>query len=131
MVGIIILTVVLYALLAGPTENALLSILPVWAAHLLANLLYFGLLPLAALAWLAENMASVLIGEFILTNQRIWIRGSPYAWSQGETQLDDIASLTWRRDAVFIRQKSTRNLQVHMFSDGKLFVKAYEQFIGK
>ena len=47
------------------------------------------------------------------------------------TPLDDIASLTWRRDAIFMKQKSTRKIQVHMFSEGKLFVKAYEQLVGK
>jgi hypothetical protein len=82
-------------------------------------------------AWVVEDVACVVIGEFILTNQRIWVRGSPYAWSQSATPLDEIASLTWRRDAIFIRHKSSRKIQVHMFSEGKLFVKAYEQFTGK
>jgi hypothetical protein len=76
-------------------------------------------------------VASIFIGEFILTDQHFWVRGSPYAWSQSATALEDIASLTWRRDAIFIRQKSARKIQVHMYSDGKLFVKAYEQFAGK
>jgi hypothetical protein len=79
----------------------------------------------------AEDLTCTFIGEFILTNQRIWVRGSPYAWSQSATPLEEIASLTWRRDAIFIKQKSTRKTQVHMISDGKLFVKAFEQFVGK
>ncbi|HEX7541104.1 MAG TPA: hypothetical protein VF352_03155 [Anaerolineales bacterium] len=108
--GITILTFIIFALLAGPTEAAFISFLP---------------------AWVAEDVACTFISGFILTDQRIWIRGSPYAWSQSATPLEDIASLTYRRDAIFIRQKSTRKIQVHMFSDGKLFVKACEQFAGK
>ena len=86
---------------------------------------------MAALAWVVEDIATTFFGEFILTNQRIWIQGSPYVWSHIEIPLGDIASLIWRRDAIFLRQKSTRKVQVHMFSDGKLFVKAYEQLLGK
>jgi hypothetical protein len=39
-------------------------------------------------------LTCTFIGEFILTNQRIWVRGSPYAWSQSATPLEEIASLT-------------------------------------
>ena len=131
IVGIIILTFIIFTLLANPTEGALISFLPVWAAHLLTNLLYLGLLPLATLTWVAEDVVCTYTGEFILTDQRIWVRGSPYSWSQSETPLENIASLTWRRDAIFIKQKSTNKLQVHMFPDGKLIVKAYDQFLGR
>lgn len=131
VVGITILTFLIYALFSGPTEGAFISFLPAWAASLLTKFLYLGLFPLAAAAWVAEDLTCTFIGEFILTNQRIWVRGSPYAWSQSATPLEEIASLTWRRDAIFIKQKSTRKIQVHMISDGKLFVKAYEQFVGK
>ena len=128
VVGIAILTFILFALLAGPTESDFVSFLPAWAASLLAKFLYLGVVPLASAAWLAEDVACTFIGEFILTDQRIWVRGSPYAWNQSATPLEDIASLTWRRDAIFIKQKSTRKIQVHMVPDGKLFMKAYEQF---
>jgi hypothetical protein len=131
VVGITILTFIIYGLLAGPTEAAFISFLPAWAASLVSRSLYLGLIPLAAVAWVAEEVACTFIGEFILTDQRIWVRGSPYAWSQNATPLEDIASLSWRRDAIFMKQKSTRKMQVHIFSDGKLFVKAYEQFAGK
>ncbi|MDP2993919.1 MAG: hypothetical protein Q8N46_02225 [Anaerolineales bacterium] len=131
VVGITILTFIIFTLLKGPTEAAFISFLPAWAASLLIKSLYLGLFPLAAAAWVAEDVACTFIGEFILTDQRIWVRGSPYAWSQSVTPLEDIVSLTWRRDAIFIKQKSNRKIQVHMISDGKLFVKAYEQFAGK
>ncbi len=131
MVGITILTFIIYSLLANPTEAAFNSFLPAWVASLLTNALYLGLVPLAATAWVVEDVVCAFIGQIILTDQRVWVRGSPYAWTLGETTLDDIVSLTWRRDAIFIRQKSTRKIQVHMFPEGKLFVKAYEQFFGK
>jgi hypothetical protein len=131
VVGITILTFIIYGLLAGPTEAAFISFLPAWAASLATRSLYLGLFPLTAVAWVAEEVACTYIGEFILTDQHIWVRGSPYAWSQNATPLEDIASLTWRRDAIFIKQKSSQKIQVHIFSDGKLFVKAYEQFTGK
>jgi hypothetical protein len=129
--GITILTFILFSLLASPTEGALLSCLPAWAASLLTKFLYLGLFPLATAAWVIEDVASTFIGEFILTNQRIWIRGSPYVWSQSATPLLDIASLTWRRDAIFVTQKSNKKVQVHILSDGKEFMKAYEQFAEK
>jgi|GEM_PF-1524774 len=131
VVGIIVLTFIIYGLFAGPTETAFITFLPAWAASLLTRSLYLGPVPLVAVAWVAEEVACTLTGEFILTDQRIWVRGSPYAWSQNAIPLEDIASLTWRRDAIFMKQKSSRKIQVHIFSEGKLFVKAYEQFTGK
>jgi hypothetical protein len=130
VVGIAIMTFIIFSLLAAPTEKTLASFLPTGVARTMTDILYLGLLPLIAIAWVAEEAFSTFIGEFILTDQRIWTRGSPYFWSQNETPLNDIASLTWRRDAIFLKQKSTRKVQVHMFSEGKLFVKAYEQLIG-
>lgn len=131
VVGIVILTFIIFSLLTGSTEGLFISFLPAWAASLLIKFIYLVLFPLAAATWVAEDVASTFIGEFILTDQRIWVRGSPYAWRQSAIPLEDIASLTWRRDAIFIRQKSSRKVQVHMFSDGKLFVKAYEKFADK
>ena len=130
ILGIFILTFIIYSLLANPTEIFLSSFFPSSIAHGLTDTLYMGLIPLAGIAWAIEDIASVFIGEFILTDHRIWVRGSPYFWSQSETQMDDIVSLRWRRDALFIKQKSTRKIQVHMFSDAKSFAKAYEQFKG-
>jgi hypothetical protein len=131
ILGITVLIFIIYSLFAGPTERVVSSILPPGAARVLVNIFYLGLLPLAALAWVLEEAVSTYIGEFILSNQRIWVHGSPYYWSQTETPLSDIASLTWRRDAMFLKQKSARKIQVHMFSEGKQFVKAYEQFMEK
>jgi hypothetical protein len=130
-VGIATLTFIAYLMLAGSTESAFISILPVWVANVLTKFLYLGLIPLATTAWVIEDMACIYIGEFILTDQRVWIRGSPYAWSYSVTPLEDISSLNWRRDAIFIKQKATHKIQVHMFSNGKLFVRAYQQFVGK
>ena len=130
VIGLIIFTFVLYSLAANPTENIFLSFLPVWLASLLAKFIYLGLFPLAVVAWVIEDVACSFTGEFILTDQRIWVRGSPYAWSQSAIPLEDISSLTWRRDAIFLKQESSPKIRVYMFSDGKLFVKAYEQFAG-
>lgn len=130
-VGIAILIFVLYSLLASKTEGAFSSFLPTWIASLITNFIFLGLVPLAAVSWVIEDIASVFIGEFILTNQRIWIRGSPYAWSRCQILIDDILTMTWRRDAIFIRQKSTRKMQVHMISNGKEFVQTFQHFVGK
>lgn len=108
IVGIPIITFTVFGLLANPTEGILISFLPVWAAQLLTNLLYLGLLPLAGFTWMADDVICTYTGEFILTDQFIWVRGSPYSWSQSETPLENIASLTWRQDAIFIKQKSTK-----------------------
>jgi hypothetical protein len=131
IVGITLLTFILFGLLDTPTESVFSTFLPIWSASLLTKILYLGLVPLAGVVWVTEDVISTYIGEFILTDQRLWVRGSPYAWSQNDTPLDDIAVITWRRDAVFIRQKSTRKLQVHIFPEGKKFVEAYKQFTGK
>lgn len=130
-VGVATLTFIAFLMFAGSTESVFISILPVWLANVLTKFLYLRLIPLATTAWVIEDMACTYIGEFILTDQRIWIRGSPHSWSQSVTPLEDIFSLTWRRDAIFIKQKSTHKIQVHMFSDGKLFAGAYQQFIDK
>ncbi len=39
--------------------------------------------------------------------------------------------MAWRRDALFIRQRSTRKVQVHMFGEGKKFAEAYKARTGK
>ena len=92
---------ILFSLLGDPTQSAAASFLPSLLASLLTKILYLGLVPLAGLAWVAEDIASTYLGEFILTDQRVWVRGSPYAWNQSDTMLEDIASMTWRRDAEF------------------------------
>ena len=131
LLGIGFLLILIYFLIAEPTKGALLSFLPVWAATLLTKTLYLGLLPLIGAVWIAEDVACVFIGEFILTNKQIWVRGSPFSWSQSATPLENIASLSCRRDAIFIKQTSPKKTHVHILSDAKLFLKAYEQFSGK
>ena len=131
LAGIALLAFIVFSLLGDPTRVAALSFLPAWLASLLAKILYLGLVPLLGLTWVAEDVASTCLGEFILTDRRFWVRGSPYAWSQSDTMLEDIASMTWRRDAIFIRRKSARGLQVHMFPGGKKVVKTYEHLTGK
>jgi len=131
LAGIALLAFIVFFLLGDPTRSAALSFLPAWLASQVTKIIYLGLVPLAGLAWVAAEIASIYLGEFILTDRRIWVRGSPYAWSQSDTMLEDIDSMTWRRDALFIRRKSARGLQVHMFPGGKQAVKIYEQLTGK
>ena len=70
--------------------------------------------------------------ELVLTNQRVWTKGFPYAWNPGrEIALSDIKSMSSRRDALFIYLKSTRKPQVHVLPDGKQIVSAFTQFTGR
>ena len=124
---IALFTFILNALLADPTQNGLQSFLPGWFASLLTNYLYLVLVPLLGALWVCEGILTLFNAEFILTDKRIWVRGSPYVWNQSEVRLEDILSMTWRRDAIFIQLKSKRGLQVHMFAGGKSIVKAFQQ----
>ncbi len=127
----IIFSFIIHSLLSGITESALVSVLSAVFAGILSKVLFLGLIPLGITAWAVEDIACTLIGEFIFTNHRIWIHGSPHAWSQSDTPLEDISSISWHRDAIFVRQKSTRKIQVHMFPESKLFADAYKQYIGR
>lgn len=118
-----------YSFLAEPAERVLTSFLPVATSRGVINLVFLGLLPLIALAWVVQDLAASCIAEIILTDQRLWVKGSPYYWSQNQIVSKDITYMTWRRDAVFIRQKTSRRMQVHMFPQGKMLVEAYNQFI--
>jgi len=131
LLGMALLIGLLYILLSGPSAALLGKILPAGTANLLSQILFLGILPLLGLAWVIEDTISTCTSKFVLTDRRMWVKGSPYAWSQGETPLDDVASVTFRREGIFVHQKSTRKVQVHMFPEGKLIVKAYEEFIGK
>lgn len=128
---VIILTLIINSLLASLTDSALNYFLPAQYAELLTKFLYLGVIPLGAASWILEDIACTYFGEFILTEQRIWIRSSPYAWSQSDIQLEDISSITWRRDAVFIRLKSNHKIQVLTFPEGKLFVQAYKNYVSR
>ena len=131
LLAIFLVTLVGFVLFAEPAAGLLAGLLSVQTAALIVQLLCLGVVPLLAAAWAVEDVARTFTGEFILTDRRLWVRGSPYAWSRNETPLEDIAAMTCRRDAVFVRQKSTRKLQVHMFSGSKAFVKAYEELTAK
>lgn len=131
LLGMALLIALLYVLLSDLGAQLLEKFFSQGLATLLSHILFLGLLPLLGLAWITEDTISTFTSEFVLTNRRMWVKGSPYAWSQGETSLDDVASVTFRREAIFVHQKSTRKVQIHMFPEGKLIVQAYEQYFGK
>jgi hypothetical protein len=110
-------------------SNLLASILPVNVAEVVSRLIFQAIAPLLVTAWFAEDTARILFSELILTDQRLWTRGFPYAWNPGrEMPLSDVKSMSSRRDALFIHLKSTRKIQVHMLPDGKQIAKAFTQF---
>ena len=125
------ITIILDAILASPAKNLLTGFLSEGTAGLLTNIVFWGLVPVLVITLVVEDIASTFTGEFILTDRRLWYKGSPYAWKQGEIPQEDIAVMTFRRDAVFVRRTSNRKILIYLMPDGKLFVKAYEQFIGK
>jgi hypothetical protein len=131
LLGMALLIALLFVFLSVPTAALLGKVLSSSLAAIVSQTLFLGLLPLLALVWVVEEAISAFTGALVLTDRRMWVSGSPYAWSQGETPLEDVASVTYRRDGIFVRQKSTRKVQVHMFPEGKLVVKAYEDFTGK
>jgi hypothetical protein len=110
------------------TANLLARLLSPDIAVTLSQILFQGILPILVTAWFVEDTARIFTSEFVLTNQRIWTKGSPYAWiSARETLLSDVKSITSRSEAVFIHLKSTKKVQVDMVPDGKLVIKAFEQ----
>jgi hypothetical protein len=101
-------------------------------AEVLSRLIFQGIVPMLVAAWFSEDTARILTSEFILTDQRVWTRGYPYAWTkERETPINDIKSMSSRRDALFIHLKSTRKTQVHVLTDSKQIVKAFTQFTGR
>jgi hypothetical protein len=125
-ITIVMLTVISWFLFSVWINGLLLNILTPTLASVLTKVLCLGLVPLLVTAWAAEDVARIFTGKFILTDQRLWVRGSPYAWNVTETPLNEIESLVYRRDALFIRLKSSRKLLVHMLPDGKLLAKVYK-----
>jgi hypothetical protein len=122
---------VLAALLEQGAAGFFSRFLPVNVATVLAQIIFLGLIPVFVLLWAAEDFATLLSADYVLTDRRIWVKGAPYAWSRGEIPIADVGAMTARRDAVFVNTKSDRKLHVLMISDCKLFVKAYNQFLGK
>ena len=126
-----LISFILAALLQGPAAAWFSRFIPATVATLLAQIFFLGLIPLIIALWMVEDFAIVVTAEYVLTDRRIWLKGSPHPWSMGEIPLQDIGAMTSRRDAVFVNTRSDRKLHVLMISDCKLFVKAYNQFLGK
>jgi hypothetical protein len=121
-----------FILLTGVGNFILARFLPSGLADGLSRVIFEGIVPILIIAWFAEDTARIFTSELVLTSQRIWTRGSPYAWtSVRETPLTDIQSMVTRREAVFVRLKSNRKVQVLLFPHGKQIVEAYQQFIQK
>ena len=113
-------------------KTGLATFLPLALAEGLSRVIFQGIVPLLIIAWFAEDTARIYTSEFILTSQRLWTKGSPYAWTSGqEILLADIHSMSTRRDAVFIRLKTTKKVQVMVFPNGRQIVESYTQFTQK
>ncbi len=136
-IGLGIFEVFIFVLLsitsfASLSSSLLATFLPMVLAFGLSRIIFQGIVPFLVAAWFAEDTARFFTSELILTSLRMWTKGSPYAWtSERETPLDDIKSMSFRRDTLFIHLKNTRKTQLHVFSDGKMIVKAFVQFTGK
>jgi len=136
-IGVGILEVAIFMLLSfisftNIADALLRTFLPLTLADGLSRVIFQGMVPILITAWFAEDTARVFTSELILTNQRIWTKGSPYAWTSArETPLADIQSMSARRDAVFMHLKSTRKVQVHAFPNGKQIVQTYTQLTEK
>jgi hypothetical protein len=130
-ITVVMLTVISWFLFSVWINGLLLNLLSPTLASILTKVICLGLLPLLVTAWAVEDVARIFTGKFVLTDQRLWVRGSPYAWNVTETQLHDIESLVFRRDALFIRLKSNRKLLVHMLPDRKLLAKVYKDSLEK
>jgi len=130
-ITIVMLTVISWFLFSVWINGLLQNLLSPTTASVLTKVLCLGLVPLLVTAWAAEDVARLFTGKFVMTDQRLWVRGSPYAWNVTETPLNEIESLVFRRDALFIRLKSSRKLLVHMLPDGKLLAKVYKEFTTK
>jgi hypothetical protein len=114
---------------------------------LVANLVIFGIVSrwyewlaipililtiMFSLGYVIEDLVRFYTSDFALSDLRFWTRGHPYAWSPAqEILLDDIDSLVYRREAVFLRRKSNRKVLVYMVPDGKALAKAFKEWQGK
>lgn len=116
----------------GLTKGLLTTFLPAAPADVSSRIIFQVIVPILITAWFVEDTAKIFASELILTNQRIWTKGSPYAWtSERETPLTEIKSISFRRDTLFIHLKDTKKIQVHVFPDGKGIARAFAQFTGK
>jgi hypothetical protein len=121
-----------FTALTSLTNGLLETFLPATLANALSRIIFQGIVPVLVTAWFIEDTARIFTGELILTSQRVWTKGFPFAWTaERETPLSDIRSMSARREALFIHLKSTKKTQVHALPDGKQIVKAFVQFTGK
>lgn len=127
VLGISLLSFMAYSFFYQSSISLLLGFLPLKLALVGTQVLCLGLVPLLITAWAIEDIARMFTGIYILTDQRLWIRGSPFAWNQAEIPLDDIKYMSYRNNAIFFRQRSTSKLQVLMVSGGKLLVDVYDK----
>ena len=136
-IGIGILEVFIFILLSlisftNIGKTILATFLPLSLADGLSRVLFQGIVPILITAWFAEDTARIFTSELILTSQRIWSKGSPYAWSSAqEIPLINIKSISARRDAIFIHLKNTKKVEVLVFPNGKQIVDAFTQFMQK
>jgi len=136
-IGIGIIEVFIFIILSlisftGIGKTILVTFLPLGLADGLSRVIFQGIVPILITAWFAEDTARIFTSELILTSQRIWTKGSPYAWSSAqEIPLTNIKSLSARRDAIFIHLKNTKKVEVLVFPNGKQIVDAYTQFTEK
>jgi hypothetical protein len=129
---IVVLMLFSFTALTSLSKGVLATFLPAGLADVLSRIIFQVLAALLLTAWFAEDTARMFTSELILTNQRVWTKGSPFAWTSArETLLNDIKGMSARRDALFIHLKSTKKTQVHVLTDSKQIAKAFEQFTGK
>jgi hypothetical protein len=127
-----IFTLILIAASGGLVKDVLSSFLPDQIAVFLSQLFCLAIAPILIFAGFVEDVAQSMLCEVVLTEKRLWIKGSPYAWNPGrDIPLDDIHSLKYRRDAIFIRQISNQKLQVHNLPDSQLIAREYAGLIKK
>jgi len=104
----------------------LLAIGSRWATWLL--ILAVALTSLLLLAFFVEDIARLFTGDCLLTDRRFCSKGYPYAWSRAkEIPVAEIEAMTYRRDALFLRLKTNRKLQVYVLADGRLLAQAFQQ----
>jgi hypothetical protein len=136
-IGLEVFEVVIFLLLSfisfrSLSEGLLVKFLPIGLADGLSQVVFQGIVPILIVAWFVEDTARIFTSELVLTSQRMWMKGSPFAWSpERETPLTEIKSITYRREAIFIQTKDTKRVQVHVFPDGKEIAQAFTQFTGK
>jgi hypothetical protein len=91
-IGIGIIEVFVFMLLSFScfpdiAKRLLGTFLPPGLADGLSRVIFQGIVPILITAWFAEEPARIFTSELILTSQRIWTKGWPYAWTSGRISL--------------------------------------------